>query len=37
MVLPEQAKRIVAEITSHPKVVAVILFGSWAHGTVTPL
>ncbi len=37
MELPEQAKRIVAEIVSHPKVVAVLLFGSWAQGTVTPL
>lgn len=35
--LPEEARKIIAAIQAHPKVVAVILFGSWARGAPSPL
>lgn len=35
--LPEEARKIVSTIQTHPKVVAVLLFGSWAKGELSPL
>jgi hypothetical protein len=35
--LPDEARKIVAAIQIHPKVVAVLLFGSWARGEPSPI
>lgn len=35
--LPDEARKIVAAIQTHPKVVAVLLFGSWARGEPSPI
>lgn len=35
--LPDVVQRIVAEIQQHPKVVAILLFGSWARGEQMPI
>ncbi|MEN3009950.1 MAG: nucleotidyltransferase domain-containing protein [Candidatus Bipolaricaulaceae bacterium] len=35
--LPEEARSVLQELQGHPKAKAVVLFGSWARGEVTPL
>lgn len=35
--LPDEARKTLAAIQAHPKVVAVLLFGSWARGEPSPL